>query len=147
MNGYKRCNQGYYKPQNAEKYRGSQPIVYRSGLELNFFRWCDRNDKVLQWGSESVVIPYISPKDGRSHRYFIDGVLILETDKGPKKFIVEVKPHRQTQAPKVTPKKKKKSLLVEQITWAVNVCKWEAAREWGRKKGYEFVIITEKDLK
>ena len=147
MTGFKRCKQGYYNPQYNEKYRGSLPIVYRSGLELNFFRWCDRNDKVLQWGSESVVVPYISPKDGRSHRYFIDGVLVLDTKEGPRKYIVEVKPYRQTIAPKVTPKKKKKNLLYEQITWAVNLSKWESAKAWGNKHGYEFVILTEKDLK
>lgn len=142
--------QGIFRPINSEKYRGSLPIVYRSQLELFFFffyRWCDKNDNVLQWGSESVVIPYKSPKDGRTHKYFTDAVLKLKTKKGPKNFLVEIKPDRQTRPPKTTGRKSKKNLLYEQVTWAVNSCKWEAARKWCEKKGFEFVILTEKHIK
>jgi len=140
-------NQGIFKPVNESKYRGSTPVVYRSGLELNFYRWCDRNDKVLQWGSESVVVPYLSPKDGRMHRYFVDGVLVLKTPKGPKKFLVEIKPDKQTRAPTTSGRKSKKNLLYEQIQWAVNQSKWESAGNWCKKNGFQFVILTEKDLK
>jgi hypothetical protein len=123
------------------------PIVFRSGLELNFFRWCDRNSKVLQWGSESVVIPYLSPKDGKVHRYFVDGVLVLETEKGPKKFLVEVKPDKQTRPPSQVNRKSRKNVLYEQIQWAVNSSKWESAKNWCKKNGFEFVLLTEKDLR
>ena len=34
--------------------------------------YCDRNDKILEWGSEEIIIPYRSPLDGRVHRYFPD---------------------------------------------------------------------------
>jgi len=147
VSGYSQSHKGLFNPQNDQKYRGSRPIVFRSGLELNFFRWCDRNDRVLQWGSESVVIPYISPKDGRMHRYFVDSVLVLKTDKGPKKFLIEIKPEKQTQPPTTNGHKSKKNLLYEQVMWAVNSCKWEAAKAWCVKNGFEFVILTEKDLK
>lgn len=140
-------HKGLFNPVNDNKYRGSRPIVYRSGLELNFFRWCDRNERVLQWGSESVVIPYISPKDGRMHRYFVDSVLVLKTDDGNKKFLVEIKPDKQTRPPSTISRKSKKNLLYEQINWAVNSSKWEAAKNWCQKNGFEFVILTEKDLK
>lgn len=102
---------------------------------------------MLQWGSESVVIPYISPKDGRVHRYFVDGVLVLNTSNGPRKFLVEVKPDKQTRPPTTTNRKSKKNVLYEQLAWAVNSSKWEAARSWCQKKGFEFVLLTEKDLK
>jgi hypothetical protein len=147
MRGFSPSHKGLFTPQNDNKYRGSRPIVYRSGLELNMMRWMDRNSRVLQWGSESIVIPYISPKDGRMHRYFVDNVLILQTDKGPKKFLVEVKPDKQTRQPEHTKRKSHKNILYEQITWAVNASKWEAARSWCAKNGFEFVILTEKDLK
>lgn len=140
-------HKGLFNPVNDNKYRGSRPIVYRSGLELNFFRWCDRNERVLQWGSESVVIPYISPKDGRMHRYFVDSVLVLKTDDGNKKFLVEIKPDKQTRPPSTISRKSKKNLLYEQINWAVNSSKWEAAKNWCKKNGFQFVILTEKDLK
>ena len=102
---------------------------------------------MLQWGSESVVIPYLSPKDGRMHRYFVDSVLVLRTDKGNKKFLIEIKPDKQTRPPEQANRKSKKNLLYEQIMWAVNASKWEAAKEWCVKNGFEFVILTEKDLK
>lgn len=109
--------------------------------------WCDKNENVLQWGSESVVIPYKSPKDGRVHRYFVDNVVKLKTKKGAKNFLVEIKPDSQTRPPKTTGRKSKKNLLYEQVTYAVNYCKWEAARKWCDKKGFEFIILTEKHIK
>lgn len=139
--------QGLFKPLNAAKYTGTSPIVYRSGLELSFFNWCDRNEKILEWGSESVVLPYISPKDGKMHRYFVDGNLKLQTPTGIKKFLVEVKPSSQCQPPKSRGNKKKSTILYEQVAWAVNSAKWKAAGEWCKKSGYEFAILTEKDLK
>ena len=147
MSGFEYVSKGLFNPQNEQKYRGTRPIVYRSGLELNFFRWCDRNERVLQWGSESVVIPYLSPKDGRMHRYFVDNVLILKTDEGNKKFLIEIKPEKQTKPPTQGIRKSKKNILYEQITWAVNSSKWESARNWCQKNGFKFVILTEKDLK
>ena len=147
MSGYAQSHKGLYNPLNEQKYRGTRPIIYRSGLELSFFRWCDRNERVLQWGSESVVIPYISPKDGRMHRYFVDNVLILQTDKGNKKFLVEIKPEKQTMPPSQSVRKSKKNLLFEQITWAINSSKWGAAKAWCAKNNFEFVILTEKQLR
>jgi len=138
--------QGIFKPEAPQKYVGSLPIVYRSGLELKFDRWCDRNGKVLQWGSESTIVPYTSPLDGRTHRYYVDYVLVLKTDKGIVKYIVEVKPSGQTQPPTNNGNKKKSTILYEQIQWAKNTCKWAAAREYANKKGWNFIIITEKDL-
>lgn len=139
--------QGLYQPRNPVKYTGSMPIVYRSGLELSFFNWCDRNDKILEWGSETVVLPYVSPKDGKIHRYFTDGNIKLETKKGIKKYLIEVKPSRQCAPPVKHGNKKRSTLLYEQVTWAVNSAKWKAAGEWCKKNGWEFAILTEKDLK
>ena len=139
--------QGIFNPTNVHKYKGSTPICFRSNLELLFYRWADRNDRVLQWGSESIIIPYLSPKDGKMHKYFVDGVLLLKTDDGVKKFLVEIKPEKQTMPPSQVNRKSRKNLLYEQIQWAVNSCKWQAAKEWCQKNNFEFIILTEKDLK
>ena len=137
--------QGIFTPVNSSKYKGTFPIIFRSGLELSMMRWLDRNERVLQWGSESIVIPYISPKDGKMHKYFTDFVAILKTEKGDKKFIIEVKPDRQTRPPSLN--MKKKNLLYAQVEWAVNECKWAAAKSWCEKNNFEFTILTEKNLK
>ena len=53
--------QGVFKPKNTDKYKGKGHPVYRSGWELKFFRWCDESINVLEWASESVIIPYTNP--------------------------------------------------------------------------------------
>ena len=64
---------GKYTPKNPNKYKGNpHRIVYRSLWERKFMKYCDFNDAVLEWGSEEVIIPYLSPWDGRIHRYFPD---------------------------------------------------------------------------
>lgn len=140
--------QGIYHPKNPQKYKGSVPIIYRSGLELKSFRYLDNNSNILTWGSESIVIPYISPKDGKMHRYFVDLVASLKdrNDGKIKKILIEVKPDKQTKPPTITAKKKQSTMLYEKYQYAVNLAKWDAARQWAKNKGYTFIILSEKHL-
>jgi hypothetical protein len=147
MKKNKKYIQGIYTPTNPKKYTGSVPIIYRSSLELKSFRYLDNNPNILSWGSESVVIPYVSPKDGRVHRYFVDLVASLKDRTGIiKKILIEVKPENQTKPPKFSIKKKPQTVLYEKIQYAVNLSKWEAARKWSKEKGYTFLILNEKHL-
>ena len=52
---------GKYEIQNSAKYVGNGIPRYRSGWELSFMRFCDNNDHILQWASESIAIPYRNP--------------------------------------------------------------------------------------
>ena len=70
-----------------------------------------------------------------------------EAEDGIKKFLVEVKPYKQTIKPTETPGKHKKALLYEQLTYIQNQAKWEAARQWCKSRGIEFTILTEKELR
>jgi hypothetical protein len=143
----KNYKQGIYNPKYKEKYKGSLPIVYRSGLELKSFRYLDNNSNVITWGSESIVIPYESPADGKIHRYFVDLVAALKSKDGTiKKLLIEVKPEKQTRPPTITPNKKQKTMLYEKYQFAVNLAKWEAAKAWCKTKGYVFIILNEKHL-
>ena len=146
--GKKNYIQGVYEPLNKKKYKGSHPIIYRSSLEKKAFFMLDTNKKITQWGSESVVVPYISPIDSRMHRYFVD-INFKFTDSTGKtiKYLVEIKPFKQTLRPVKTPRKRQKTFLTESCMWAVNQAKWEAADNWAKKNGYIFKIITEKDMK
>ena len=66
-------HQGHFHPRNPEKYIGDcGNIVYRSSWELKFMQWCDRNENIMEYGSEEFWIPYVSPVDNRVHRYFPD---------------------------------------------------------------------------
>jgi hypothetical protein len=140
-------NQGYFRPQNPQKYIGNpNNIVYRSSWELRFMRWCDRNENIIEYGSEEFFIPYISPVDNRVHRYYPDFIIKVKESTGKiKTYVIEVKPARQT----VPPKKKSritKSFLYEAQTYAVNQAKWKAAEEWCADRLLEFKVITEKEL-
>lgn len=139
--------QGIFNPLHKEKYRGTYPIIYRSGLELSFMKWVDNNSKILEWGSESVIIPYIKPtidgKQPKVHKYYPDFNIIMVTEKGPQKYIVEIKPDKQTRPPTT---KRKNNLLKEQYTYAVNHAKWKAAEAWCKTNKFNFLILTEKDL-
>lgn len=140
-------NQGKFHPQNPQKYKGNvNNIIYRSSWELKFMQWCDRNENILEYGSEEFWIPYISPVDNRVHRYFPDFIIKVKENSGnTKNYVVEVKPQRQT----VPPKQKSrvtKSYLYEAQTYAVNQAKWKAAEEWCADRLLNFMIITEKEL-
>ena len=138
--------QGIYKPKNPKKYIGSTP-VYRSMMELKAFRYLDNNPNVLSWSSESVVVPYVSPKDGKIHRYFVDLVAKLKSKDGKiKKLLIEVKPEKQTKPPTITNKKKQSTMLYEQVAWAVNQAKWQSAKDWSKHNNYTFIILNEKHL-
>lgn len=138
---------GTYIPKHPKKYLGDlTKIVYRSSYELRFMKWCDLNDSVLQWGSEEVVIPYRSPMDNKMHRYFVDFFIKIKNRHGQiKKYLIEVKPWRFTQEPSI-PKRKTHRFISEVKQWAVNNAKWDAAKEVAKTYGWEFMLITEKDL-
>ena len=62
-----------------------------------------------------------------------------------KKYIVEVKPADQCKPPK-KPKKQTQGYIKKLKSYIMNQAKWKAARKWAEKRGWEFVIITEKEL-
>ena len=138
---------GRYTPKNPKKYRGNpHNVIYRSLWERKFMVYCDHSESIIEWGSEEVVIPYKSPRDGRIHRYFPDFYIKIKTNEGTtKKLIVEIKPKKQTKAPK-EPERKTKRYLNEVRTWGVNSSKWRYATEWCKDNGMEFKILTEDDL-
>ena len=140
-------HQGRFHPQNPQKYKGDvNNIIYRSSWELKFMQWCDRNENIMEYGSEEFWIPYVSPVDNRVHRYFPDFIIkVKESNEEIKTYVIEVKPKRQT----VPPKQKSrvtKSYLYEVQTYAVNQSKWNAADEWCKDRRLEFKVITEKEL-
>jgi hypothetical protein len=137
--------QGIFVPTNKQKFIGTQAI-YRSGLELKFMRFCDTNDNIIKWGSENVVIPYISPLDNKVHRYYVDNFVVIKEGSKIKQYLVEIKPSKQLLPPK-TKYKNKEHLIYEQTMYLKNQSKWQAAREFCKKKNMEFIIITEKELK
>jgi hypothetical protein len=138
---------GKYKPQNPKKYLGDpSKIVYRSLWERKFMVFCDTNESILSWGSEEVVVPYVSPKDNRVHRYFVDFIVEMVKTDGTKEIsLIEIKPKKQC----LEPKKKSRvtgRYISEVMTYGVNQAKWKAASDFAENRGWTFRVMTEDDL-
>ena len=138
---------GKYKPKNPDKYLGDPTsIIYRSSWERQCMVYLDNNPNILQWGSEEIVVPYRSPIDNRIHRYFTDFVIrVKQVDGKVQTTLIEVKPKKQTQPPKIQPRKTKR-YLNEVTTYLVNEAKWKAAVEYCKDRNWKFQIITENEL-
>lgn len=135
---------GKYKVKNPRKYKGNPDNVrYRSSWERQVFRWCESTPEVIKWNSEEVVIPYRCKTDGQMHRYFVD--LYLEMANG-NTYLIEIKPHAQTQPPTVS-KRKTRKYLNEVMTYAKNISKWEKAHEVCESRGWIFQVWTEETIK
>ena len=138
---------GKYYPSFPRKYKGDPTnIIYRSLWERKFMVYCDKNTKILEWGSEEIALPYISPHDSRVHRYFPDFYIKVQENTGKiKRYLIEVKPLKQTTKPK-KPKRQTKGYIREAFEYARNQAKWKAAKEYCADRMWEFKVIKEKEL-
>ena len=138
---------GKFQPSYPRKYKGDPTnIIYRSLWERKFMVYCDLNENILEWGSEEIALPYRSPIDNRIHRYFPDFYIKVKESSGQiKKYIIEIKPKKQTIEPKVQ-KRKTKSYIYEVYEYAKNQAKWKAAEEFCKDRLWEFKVLTEEDL-
>ena len=108
-------------------------------------KYFDDNPNVIWWASEELVIPYKSPVDNRMHRYFPDFVAKVKQKGGSEKtMVLEVKPDAQTRMP--VQKRKTQRFIQEAATYAINQEKWRAADLFCREHGWQFKVITEKEL-
>lgn len=142
--------QGKYSAQNPNKYKGTLPIVFRSSWERRVFYFLDMHPNIIEWASESVIIPYKYQVDNKMHRYYIDVNFILnDRDGNQKRYIIEIKPYDQTIPPQ-TPKKKTPKAMQRYnnsvLAYQKNQDKWTAAEAWAKQNGYIFSIWTEKTL-
>ena len=144
---YKETYKGRYRVHNSYKYKGDiNNVVYRSSWELKFMKWCDVNTSILEWGSETTVIPYKSPVDNKIHRYFIDFYIKVKTKDGlVKKYLVEIKPEKFTKPPAI-PKVQTKRFIEEVFLYGTNQAKWKYANQFCEDRGWQFLVLTEKDL-
>lgn len=138
---------GKFKPSYPDKYKGDPTnIIYRSLWELKFLRYCDLNENILEYSSEEIMIPYLDKSTNKVRRYFPDAYIkVRQSDGTIKKYLIEIKPAKQTVPPQ-KPKRQTKKYLAEAMEFVKNQSKWEAAKEWCLDRGYEFKILTESDL-
>jgi hypothetical protein len=133
--------QGIYTPKNPDKYIGKHKPKYRSGWELTFMTFCDSNNNVLYWASESLRIPYRNPITGKPSTYVPDFFVVYENKRGSKVAeVVEIKPKKQSLI------ESKVASAKDRLIVAVNHAKWAAAMAYCKSQGYAFRVITEEDL-
>lgn len=138
--------QGVYKVKNKHKYKGNPDnVVYRSSWELSYLFKLDHDDNVLAFSSEEIIIPY-QGNDGKIHRYFVDFYVKRKVGDKIVEELIEIKPYKETIPPVLTEGKKTKTKIREVLTWDTNQRKWSQARKYCEKRGWQFRIVTEKEL-
>ena len=144
---YKETYKGKYRIINPSKYKGDiSNVIYRSSWELKFMRWCDNSPSILEWGSETVIIPYKSPIDNNIHRYFVDFYIKTKDQSGKTtKYLIEIKPEKFTKPPPI-PQRQTKKFIQEVFNYGVNQSKWKAADTFCKDRGWKFLVLTEKEL-
>ena len=144
-------NQGKYQLRNPDKYKGDpNDVVYRSSWEFAFCSYLDNNESIIKWACEQPIVTYQDLR-GKVHRYYVDFYYEKLTNdvNGIQKVMVEIKPKTELFPPKRPKNETAKAL--ENYEYGVrthikNKLKWSAAEEYAKKRGMEFIIITEYHL-
>lgn len=163
----KKYHQGNYIPKTKDKVyklNNEGGLYYRSGLEKKFMVWLDNNENIIMWGCENLEIPYEMThfeENGdikvKRHRYYPDFYYRIKNSDGSlKDVVVEVKPQKEYEMVLLLSEgkidvndgslKKLKRQEYDVKMGYKNKCKWVTMIKWCNKKGYEFIIITEKHL-
>jgi hypothetical protein len=98
-------------------------VYYRSSYEKRAFMLLDKNDNVLNYSYEAIVVDFKHPDKGITCQYLID----LLVEYADHKKVIEIKPDKCASYP-------------------VNVAKTEAAKMYADGKGYDFQVWTETEL-
>lgn len=133
--------QGLFTPKNPQKYVGKHTPKYRSGWEWTFMQFCDLNENILYWASESMVIPYRHPLTGKKANYIPDFFVVYRNKHGRQiAEVVEIKPKKQSII------ESKVASARDRAVVAINHAKWAAANAYCKQQGLTFRVITETDL-
>lgn len=133
-----------FYPQNKDKFKGHIPCIARSSWEFKAFSFFDRNSSILEWGSETTIIKYISLVDKKQHRYFTDLTCKMRTKDGIKRVIIEIKPDNQIRPPVKKKGQHSKTFIRESVEYLKNKSKWTYAIKYCKKRNIKFAIWTEK---
>jgi hypothetical protein len=150
-------NQGNYVPKNKDKVlklNNNGGVYFRSSWEKKIMTWLDLNEKIIKWGAECMKIPYqmthFDNGDTRvkEHCYYPDFYYELKREDGSiSKVVAEVKPYSETIEPKLSSNptaKQMKNFEYALKMYNKNLSKWTYMIEYCQRKGFEFIIITEK---
>ncbi|MCK9446212.1 hypothetical protein M0Q50_04905 [bacterium] len=167
--GTSRTHQGYYKIQNLNKYVGNPNLViYRSGWELSFCKWCDCSPSIIKWSSEPIKIPYydrvskleeckrqgLDPNNPRNwivKNYNTDFYIEIQKDENViEKAFIEIKPSGKLKKP-IPPGanaslKEIKRFNLSAKEFLINEAKFASITAWAEKNNCKFYVFTEHTL-
>ena len=102
--------------------------------------FCDKNNHILQWASESITIPYLHPLTGKMTNYIPDFLITYQGSNGKTVAeLIEIKPRKQSVI-EVKMSERDRAVV------AVNYAKWDSATKWARRNGLTFRVINEQDI-
>jgi len=154
---------------HPEKYIGdTRLIIFRSGWELEFCKWCDSSPSIIRWSSEPIRIPYYdrvskleeckkqgldpnNPKNWIIKYYNVDyWVEVNKGDEKTQKMFIEIKPSSKLKKP-VPPSvnatlKEQRRFNNDAKDYLLNEAKWAAAAAWAEKNNAKFYVFTENTL-
>lgn len=117
-----------------------QPIICRSGWEIQVCNFLDKTDSVVRWFSEPIKILYPNPITKKMSYYIPDiYVEFLNKDKKIEKWLWEIKPLKEASL-------KESSNGYDRLMVAKNAMKWKSTIEYCKKRDMKFKVITEYDL-
>jgi hypothetical protein len=103
-------------------------------------KFCDNNDHILQWASESISIPYRHPLTGKMTTYIPDFLITYQTKSGQMiAELIEIKPRKQSVL-------EGKMSERDRAVVAINYAKWDMATKWARQHGMMFRVINEDQI-
>ena len=143
---------GKFTPKNPNKYVGKnlEKIRYLSYWEFLVMKQFDEDERVLEWSSESIILPYFNPIQKKTCRYFVDlYAKIRNASTGViAHYMFEVKPKKQTMMPP-EPKpgaRKSRTYAKNRNIFLVNEQKFKTAHKFASENGMTFSILTEDQI-
>ena len=158
-NKNKNYKQGLYIPKYKDKIiklNNQGGLFYRSGLEQKFMIYLDNNENIVHWNTELIKIPYmknawnnkLTEMNVSEHTYYPDFYYELKRKDGSiQKVVAEVKPYKDTKPPQLKQNPNTQQLKNFEYSlkeYAKNLDKWKYCIDWCEKKGFAFIIITDK---
>lgn len=139
---------GVYTPVNLEKYKGKGLPQFKSRLELKLMHYLDKSAAITEWCYEPFAIKYEDKsvldanKKGKIRKYYVDFTATIKNAGTIRKVWIEVKSINE-----VSLSKKSLKNVNENQTYIKNMSKWVVAKKLAKQQGFEFMIVTDRDLK
>lgn len=134
-------NLGFFTPKNINKLIPKKyPLKYKSSWELYFMNFLDSNPNIINWGYETIKIPYYNPFKKKTSYYYPDFfVKYMDKNGNLHHELIEIKPSTEFIKESARTRSQKLSCIL-------NEHKWNEAKKWCEKRNIFFRVISEKDI-